>query len=227
MKRNLKMLGLALVAVLAMSAVASASASAHFTIEESGSVVNGEVRGSAGGEQIFKATASSSLELKCTEVGGMANITGQQSTLTFTAVSFSSNEGGPCEVKGLGLPVHVETNGCHITFHTGPPAFASIECETEGEAIEVEVTKSGGGRKCLITIGSDSNAGPVSYSNGTSEGHGVVEVKSEAEEVENTTEGGLLGCGVANGTHTTGVYEGTAIGSGYNEAGKQVDAMID
>ena len=228
MKSNLKILGLALVAALAMGMVASASASADFLAfnTAAGETEGGEVQLSADGTQIFKPTASGELAVECTEVVGHAATSGVASETTFTGIAYhGSAPEGTCTTNPLDLPVHVRMNGCHITFHIGP-AHASIECETAEKAIELEVTKSGGGKKCLITIGSDEEIGAVSYSEATDgEGHEVIQVTSEAEEINSTTEGSLLNCGVANGEHTTGLYEGTVTLSAFNLAEEPVDAL--
>ena len=221
MKRKLKILGLALVAVLTMSAVASAAAQAEFLAlnTATGETEAAEVQLSAGGPQIFKATGSSSLEVECTSASGAASTTGNEVfDTTFKYLIF-----GSCSVPGLGLPVHFRTNGCHLTFKASL-GFVSVSCF--GAALEIEVTKSGGGRKCLILIGTDPYLGTVSYRNEEYWGHGVIDAESEAAEVDDYTEGGLLNCGVANGEHASGVYGGSTIWTAVNEGGEAIDAQV-
>ena len=244
MKRSLKALGLALVAVFAMSALAASAAQAeetpHFTAyntvtekHESGFLKAKE--GKTAGTQIFKTTATTSLVLECSHVSAEGTTaTGTDTTQTMSNVQFSGDAPeGTCTTNPLSLPVHVRMNGCHFLFHVATEEEEDwfrgtadiVGCETE-KTIEVEVTKEGGGRKCLDTIGEQTGLGPVTYHNTTETKPTDVDVISHAQNVENTTEGGLLNCGVGNGAHATGVYEGEATVQAENTNHEPIDLTV-
>jgi hypothetical protein len=213
MIRNLKALGLALVAVFAMSVVvASAASASEFTgLNGKGAHEGGTFSGTQTATHLFNATGSSEFgQVTCetaTFAGTSANGTDTNPTVTPTYEK--------CHVV-LGstkFPVDVRTNGCTYKFSiTGGSedkftGTAAVECPT-ASPIEVEVTTAGGGtKKCLDTIGPQSGLNNVTYENNTAAGDLVV--KTETNNVVNTTSGGLLNCGVSNGEHKTGSYQGS------------------
>ena len=248
MKRSLKALGLALVAAMAMSVVVASAQAAvpHFTACET--TENGEchavagaiVKGTGLGIQKFKATATSELALECTELTAEGTSpTGTDTEQTLSAISFNGggSEAGTCRTNPLNLNVHVKPHGCHFTFYVEREispfnedtyeGSAGVHCPEGAGPFEVEVTKSGGGTKCTITIEEQTGIGPVTYHNTTEESPTDIDVVSHAANVKNVTEGGLLGCGVANGTHAAGVYEGEATARAFDPvSGEQIDLTV-
>ena len=119
------------------------------------------------------------------------------------------------ECFGLGNPklkTTVAMNSCRYVFSldkAGPPYTGTmgIACEEEGDAIEVVVLKENGEEtKCELAYGPQQGVPGVSYE---TVGEGLqqrIEVDAEVEELQYTSSGGLLNCGVGNGTHTNGVY---------------------
>jgi len=147
--RNLKVLGLALVASFALSAVVASAASAetaHFTVEGIGV---GQTAGAAGGQVGTNTFTVNGLALQCTTatVTGKALSTGPEpSTVTLEP----KYEGCKVLVAGLTKLVTVTTNGCAYIFQAtkktpvgAPKPFSAdltIECPKTGpEKIEIHV----------------------------------------------------------------------------------------
>ena len=146
MNRNLKVLGLALVAALAMSALAaSAAPAAHTAFITAGSAgAPAHIDGKQIGQQVFNRTGR---EVTCE----IANF-GESSTVPGSATSLTLKpEYKNCHAKVLGntLPATVTMNGCDYNFtltkDTSPTKYTvgitHIECTTPNE-IQVHVYTS-------------------------------------------------------------------------------------
>jgi len=104
--RKLKALGLAMLAVFAMSAVAAqgASAAASLTAESSPAALSG----SALSPQVFKLTGLG-VESVCQKVGVSGNVTSGSTTITVAPLYE--------DCKSFGLTSTIDVNGCHFLFH--------------------------------------------------------------------------------------------------------------
>jgi len=211
--RNLKVLGLAFVAVLAMSAVvASAASAAKFNANSGGEDVIVHAKGS---NHKFTTNAGA-INCETATFLGTGFITPPTSTL-----DVSPSYGG-CEFL-LVLGVAVEMNGCTYHFNepqsTGNPAVftgtVNVVCPvTEGVEDKIRFSAAG----CTVTVGSQSNLGTVTYTN---EG-GVVHVEANITGIKYTQSGTCL----PNGTFTNGTYKGTAIATAENTSGEPVEVFI-
>ena len=153
-KNHLKALGLALVAVFALSAVAASAASANpalFTAE----VGAGETAGIDGGQtSAFGNTFSiGGKPWSCEEAAlvGEALTAGPASTEATLTPQYRN-----CHViiAGLTFPITITVNGCHYKFNAtkettdtegNPTPFSAdltIECNNAGEQIEIHVYAS-------------------------------------------------------------------------------------
>jgi len=156
MTRNLKALGLALVAVFAMSAVMASAASAEstfkFKLEGTPTKLTGKQHA---GDDIFNTHTGT---ISCSEVTYVGEQIGTEVTEITLTPSFSK-----CKAFGL-FNVPITTNECKYTFKPGTKTgteftgSVSIVCPA-GKVIEVEAPG------CKVTYGSQSNLGGVEYTN--------------------------------------------------------------
>jgi hypothetical protein len=218
MIRKLKAMGLALVAVFAMSAVVASAAQAFtFHSEAEHTLLN----------------ASQSTTHEFTAGSGFGAISCETATFAGTAASASAATQtitptyGNCK-DSLGRTADVNTNECTYTFEVTGEAGGVFSGNTDiacpGSPIEIKVTNTSKEVKCTITVAAQENVGPVKFENVA---NGDVKVISEANNVKNTTSGGLLNCGVSNGTHTAGTYTGDAITAGTNTEGGGVNINVE
>lgn len=229
MTRNLKVLGLSLVAAFAMSAVAASSAWATFPFTSPEGAV--DLTGSQTTQNIFKTAAG---EVKCS----IANFSGTN-TLTSSSEQTITPSYEGCEA--FGEEADVKLNGCDYLFTTptskvgdvysGPPPH--VICPGAAQ-IEITVTALGSSI-CTVTVEPQTpTSGSVDYTN---EGTGTtrdIKVTSTVEGIHYTVdypgiEGAL--CGTSKNlkgekiTHTDGKYTGAVTLKGYihNQAHTEVN----
>jgi hypothetical protein len=209
MIRNLKFLGLALVAALAMSSVAVSMASADVITSESGGVTS--VSGSQEGTDAFKVH------------GGQVNCT----TVTYTG-SFSSGASSAlvtphyttCTFAGLAATIAM--NGCqyrvNVTGGTSTEGSVDIVCTGSNE---ITVTAPSVGKaKCIVHVPAqtDLTSGTV-----TKLGSGTTRELTLDINITNIKYSQTMGtaetgnCATADNT-TGGTYTGTALVTGFSGA---------
>lgn len=221
MARNIRKLGLVLIAVFALGAVAAQAASAAtehtFNSEIGNTVLTADNSGL--GEHVLSVTTKggTKLSVSCTTV----LFSGNQVTKTADEINLhptfgkknAKGEAGSCKLAGI--TVTVTTTGCNFTFDSdtsGTPenATTSIVCEA-GKVI----TSTAAG--CTISIGSQGPLHGVSY---TGEGSGAsrtIKVAASVKGIAWSAKGALCGLiGLGNGeTGTNGEYTGTALTKGF------------
>ncbi len=116
MTRNLKALGLALVAVFAMSAfiASAAQASPVVTVEKEATLTTESI----GRQQfVFNPGAENEETLECAELTGDATVNNGDTSITLQELVYEED----CTVRvgSQTLPVIFDMNGCHYTFHGG------------------------------------------------------------------------------------------------------------
>ncbi|HEX7278555.1 MAG TPA: hypothetical protein VF255_02920 [Solirubrobacterales bacterium] len=217
MNRKLKALGLALVAVFAMSALSAASASA---VEFHSSVAHTELRGEQhAGEDTFTVNAGT---VRCSH----ATYTGTETSATATTQSVTPAYTG-CKAFGF-VNTTIDTNGCSYRFDSNGN---NVDIICPGNPITVTAFN------CWVTVGSQENLGTVTYTNVAGQ-----TTKNEKEEVigvhedDVTVDVNITGIkytqhsksfpGCTNGTFTNGTYTGSATVRGFNTAGEQVDIWV-
>jgi hypothetical protein len=209
MKHKLKMVGLIALASLAISAVAATAAQAaefHSSAEHT----------------ILKATQSTTHVFTAGEgFGGIscetATFEGTSSKTTETEQTVTPTYAN-CK-DSFGRTADVATNGCQYRFHATSGSEATYEGNTdivcaESKKIEVKIT-SGGTVVCTVTIGAQNGIGPITFHNENEQ----IRVDSSANNVISTTSGGFFNCGISNGEHKGGSYDGDAITSGTDTTG--------
>ena len=145
MMRNLKVLGLALVASFALSAVVASAASAetgHFTVQGVGA---GETAGASGTQVGTNTFTVNGLALQCTTATATGNAlsTGPEPSTVTLVPTYS---GCKVVIAGLTKLVTVTTNGCAYVFtatkNTNAVPFSAdltVECEGAKKQIEIHV----------------------------------------------------------------------------------------
>lgn len=201
MTRNLKTLGLILVAALAMSAVAASGASAErfvFTAETEHSTLKGA--------QLEASTITvDGGSVSCEKVKYEETLAGEASldvTMipTFEGCTFS------------GIPVEVDTNGCGYLFQAATKegsnyeGKASIVC-AEAEKSIVLTAKLFGTGKCTVHIGEQEGLENVTFVEEGSPAELRADIELSGIEYDQTAGTGLSACSGAENTGN-GTYAG-------------------
>jgi hypothetical protein len=200
MKSNLKVLGLALAAVFAMSALAAGSASAakyHSEVETTWT------HSHTTSVHIFHTNVGT---VTCETTTTTSHTTGTGSGSDWTTTTTKS---APTYSKctAFGFPAEVKMNGCEYEFlepNASLVASSKILCPT-GKTIEIVAVGF-----CTMTVGAQSPGGTVAFTN---EGSGSSRVVKTVSSVSSIVYGGNCGSG------TNGTYTGTSTVKGYKNEG--------
>jgi hypothetical protein len=228
MTRNLKALGLALVAAFAMSAIAASAAQAEGAPTLTPASYPAWLTTSALGEQVY--TFSNGNQWRCTNVGGHATIekAGVGDTeVTLTDVSYT----GCWAIVGKStLPATVDMTGCDYKFSGGETegtdhfvnGAVAIECPTGVTGPDVTIFETAakhteGKALCHITVWNTVTAGSVTYTN-TAGTPNDVDIKSVGVTNPVTRSGSLL-CG----SPTSATYDGEVTVKAYEDEGLEPD----
>lgn len=186
MIRNFKVLGLALVAVLAMSAVVASAASAQFTADSYPKTVTAV---SELGNDVFKID-NASVECK-----GHFEGTASEASTTLTVTPVYSN----CKAFGFASAT-VVMNGCDYVFHSN--GEVDLECPA-GNSIVISAGN------CEVDVGTQTGLKTVGLANNGSH----VDVKADVGGITGTvTKDGFLCPLSGTGVKTGGTYkQGSAV----------------
>jgi len=236
MIRNLKALGLALVAVFAMSALVASAAQAEFTFTAWETNETNHVHSTFKSEQsaafgdLFAQTAGKPA-FKCEKSPTSATSTTGDETYLTASPTYSN-----CTIGANLAFVTVLPTTCHYRFHVTSKHTAheytgtvDITCTTPGDSIHVQVyTNSGEGTKvCEITIDEQHGINGITYTNDTSGGLKDILVHVNSTNIKTTTTKGGILCQNTTGTnHTTGTFTGTDTVQAFNAGGAQINATI-
>ncbi len=237
MIRNLKMLGLALVAVCAMGAVAASAASANanywFTSPEANdwTILTGAQ----------PVAFSDQFKVDGVIPGGPEGVTKCESTAyegsttdtTGTTLSLKAAYGG-CELEPFGKAT-VSMNECEYLIHTDPlgdttngqyDTNTTIVCPS-GHEITIEA-KIAGITKCIVHIEPQTLGTGIVLTNATSGGKSDIHADINFSTIKYTQTTGTSGSSrcTTTGTTTNGVYTGTATIKGFNTALQQVNISM-
>jgi hypothetical protein len=206
MTRNLKVLGLALFAVMALGAAVAGSASAAFTSESVPVTVTPTIEST----QVFQYEAEG-LKVSCSTVGGDSTSSASPVTSVTASVSYSN-----CSTP-IGSAT-VSTSNCDYRFtsSTGSTAISTdIICSTGG--ISVTVKGFFGEDLCTLTVSPQTTTG----TSGTNVGAGTTREITLDNNVKNIAGARSFGgsiCGAA--TSSTGTYSGNVVFTGENPTSK-------
>jgi hypothetical protein len=228
MIRNLKALGLALVAVLAMSSLVASAASANpFWFKSDGAVGSTTtLTGSQIGQDVFEVDGG---KITCST----ATYSGSQVGNTATTITINPTYAG-CIAFGT-FPATVTMNSCRYVFHTDTKTagtqydvITTIECNGTDE-ITVTAKTAAGQVKCVIHVPAQNLGTGLMVTNAT-KGNGVKDVTADVAFTNikySQTEGEGLGkCPNALNT-TNGKYTGSATLEGRNSLGGETDIWVE
>ena len=209
MIRNLKVLGLALVAVFVMSAFATSAASADSLTSESSPVTLTGKQVSSG--DVFTLTIGTA---KCKEIRYTATMSTPTTTFSLTPSFPVKTTGGEQNCSTFGFPGEIHTNGCTYLFHIGAATTGTLDIVCP-EGKEVTITAgTAGTTKCTMHVPAQSSLATVTYKNVGSLTTREIELEFNITNIKYShTEGTGLGkC--ATGSATTGSYVGKALLTG-------------
>jgi uncharacterized membrane protein len=211
MNRKIKALGLALVAALALTAVMASVASAQFTSDKEHTILSGEQK--KGTNDVFTAGS------------GFGGITCETATFSGTSTGTSAETQvitpnySNCE-DTFERVVDLDNSSLTYTFTSG----AGKGTVHVTGSMTLTVT-SGGTVVCTVEIKAQNGNNGISYTNlGGTKG---VETTTHSTNVKSTTSGGFFNCGVSNGEHTNGTYDGTSVIVGTGTDGKVAAISVD
>lgn len=202
MVEKLKIQGLAVLAVLALGSVATATASAgEFHLSAASTVLSG----SPVGTQVFKPTPEGELEISCAAMSVESTVVGK--TVEEITIKPSYAE---CEVKG-GPAIDVDFTECayRLTASTNESEHAKLrfECPQESEHIHFKATLFGSKYDCVDILSGQEVAGLHYETTGetTEFEQKTLDVNSTASGIVTTVKGV---CAVEPEIHNNGTYNG-------------------
>ena len=224
MTRNLKLLELAVVAILAMGAVATSASADHLTAEKN--PVNVTSKDSGLG-LTFSFTAGT---VKCKEASYTAISVVTPTTAVTTTPSYPvKTVGGEQNCTGFGFPAEINTNGCTYTYTIGGGGATTggldLNCPA-GQEITV-TAKSAGVVKCTVHMPAQIWGAGVTLSNmgsGTTSEIDVTTSIVSAFAYKHTAGTGVGAC--TSGTSSTGNYTATSIWTGENGSNQHIGIFV-
>lgn len=169
---RIRTIGLALVAIFAMSAVVASAAQANFTTGSDNTTLTG-----SGGVQKFLIPGG---EISCPSISG--TVTGVPTTaVDITAVPVYPATGCTLTESGVSHEAKIDVEGCSFTFTTDGKVH--ILCPA-GKVIKVTLKVAGLFVECLDIHEQTPTTPTVDYINGTNAATGKMDV-----EVKSTVEG--------------------------------------
>lgn len=233
MKRNLKGLGLAIVAVLAMAAMAATTAQAETNSQVTSASSPWTMDGFQTEEHVFTRTGN---EVTCETANFHAEGENGDTTITVTPEYKQCHTTGPF---GETWPVTVTMNKCDYVFHLfgetrAEPehghtftATADVDCENQGESITIDIYTSHNNhttdnRLCTLHVPEQNGLTTIDLTNkaaGSSTPVNWIEADLEIDGISSTRTGSFL-CGAANDAggelHGTAALKGTTLGGADN-----------
>ena len=224
MTRNLKTLGLALVAAFVMSATMAAAAQADpFWIKSDGTPTT--VLGGSAGEEAFAFDAGI---VNCDEVFYHGSFAGT----TVTTLTLTPEFRGECEFAGKSAVI--DLNGCSYVFHTHTKkevtkftVTTTLSCPA-GNELTITTIGVGGTLKCTEHIPPQTIATGITFTNAT-EGIKHIEVDINITTGLTYTQKAGTGAGAcANGNDTAnGQYVGNVDIAGGNTLGEATNLWVE
>lgn len=210
MIRNLKVLGLALVAVCALTAMgASAASAAQFTTEEGAAITGvelGNVKFTVTGQEVF-----------CED----SHYTATAPSAAFASITVTPTY-NKCKAKIFGSTISASVTGfgaggCDYTLYAD--GSNDLNC-TSGD-----VTVTAG--TCVVHIPAQKGLKSIAYDAGTSGGKTDQTLTINITKIKETHTDGFLCPLEGSGTTEEGVLEGSVTATGSGAGGSPVDLIVD
>lgn len=221
MNSKIKALGLALIAVFAMSAMSASAAQAELDADFAATSYNAHITANAESNQTFQTESGL---LTCEEVTGTAVLEKESANLSAEDITYSA-----CFATALKFPVEVDENGCEFNFTAGTTTAAnentsdgSVHIEgCEGGDLTITIfnfSKTSVG--CTIHV-PEQEVDNITYHNiETGNGEHAVTIEAEDSPVTSElTEGEPKLCTTH---HEDAIYNGTIIAEATNGAGATI-----
>jgi uncharacterized membrane protein len=221
-------ISVALVAALALTATMASTASAQFTSNKEHTILSGSQK--TGTNDVF-TVGSGFGGITCENTTFTGTSTGKHwevktEKTTHTGYEASTQvitpESESCK-DSLGRTVDgsmSESEKLTLTFTSG----AGKGTAHVSGSVTASVT-SGGSVVCTVVIKTPQTNNGVTYTNlGGTKG---VEVTIHANNVVSTTSGGFFNCGISNGEHTSGTYDGVAVVTGQDTSFAAAEISVD
>lgn len=211
--RNLKILGLALVAMLAMSAAGASVASADDLTSEVFGGINMNATNEPASPDLLVITAGNA---SCKEVAyDIGTVTVPTTTVTAAPTYPTLTKAGGQNCTSGGFPTTIDTNGCHYLFHvtggTSTVGDVTLQCPV-GQ--EITMTMAAAGTiKCTIHFPPQTLTGdPITYANIGSGTTREVTASLNAHGIiyKHTAGTGLGACAAGSAVNGTLQAKGTA-----------------
>ena len=212
MIRNAKILGVALAAALALTAMTAVAASAHvpakFTSPSGSATLTGAQSGAG---DVFTVTAGTTTCEIATYAG---SVEGTESSTASAVPTYKE-----CNVKPIGAAT-ITPNGCEYVFH----ADGTIDIECPGTSEITVVAKVLGITKCTIHIPEQTGLKGATFAN---KANGDIEVSVSISSGITYSQTAGTGIGACSAAHdSNGSYTGAALVEG-SVGGKAADVFWD
>jgi hypothetical protein len=204
MSRKFKVIGLALVAVLAISAVSAGAAQAapKFTSEGTPTWLTGEQTT----KNVFTTNGG---KIECT---GATFESGEIKGTELTSVTVHPVYTG---CKAFGLAATITTTGCNFVLTAA--GTATVECES-GKVITISIPSA----SCTLTVGAQGPLSSVTYTNSGGAGKLMdIVVNANVAGITYTSSNSASACGASG---TNGTYVGGVTVRGYSSATTHTEA---
>jgi hypothetical protein len=216
----IKTLGLALFAALALTAALASTASAQFTSNKEHTILTGSQK--TGTNDIFTAGEGFG-GMTCESVifsGTMVNKSEAAQVITPTYETCKDTFGRTVDVDNGEVKGSELVNRLTYTYTTGA---GKGTVDVSGKM--TLTTTSAGSVVCTVVIKSPQTTNGKTYTNlGGTKG---IEITTHSNNVITTTSGGFFNCGVTNGEHKNGTYDGTAVVTGKDTSGSAAEIAAD
>jgi hypothetical protein len=216
MTRNLRALGLALIAVFALSMAAAGAVQAKFhTLKTFPTTTSVIFTGQALATQTVSFSGEKAI-LRCSVLSFETKSVNSDKSTSFTVYPLYNNTENTCEMSPFGKAA-VHMNGCYYTFtsETNASGLAELHIVCPG-AEEIEIKGPAG---CTISIGTQTVSGVKYVNKGEGETGMYVEVIPEVSGIAYTSTGACQLIGV-KASGTDGIYKGAVkVTADKNESG--------
>jgi uncharacterized membrane protein len=212
---RIKTLGLALVAAMALTAVMASAASAQFTSNKEHTIITGSQK--TGTNDVFSAGE------------GFGGITCENATFSGTAVTKNDPDQtifptySSCK-DSFGRIADIDNSAVNPLKYTFTSTGGGNGIVHVSGEMTLTVT-NGGSVICTVVIKNGQTNNGITFTNlGGTKG---VETTSHSTNVISTTSGGFFNCGVSNGEHKTGTYDGVSVVTGKDTTGANAEISVD
>jgi hypothetical protein len=127
----------------------------------------------------------------------------------------------------FGRTVHMNNNGCVTRFHatskSGSAYIGNADLVCPAGKSKVVTITSGGSVVCTVVFSSQENMGPGKIENVEN----GLKVTLEVNNMKSTSSGGFFNCGISNGEHTEGTYQGVSVIKGTATDGTSAKIWVE